>query len=105
MAWMSVCCHTFVHRQSCCLVLPCSTYYSFCGNAGLKQKDGSAGEFRAAICNKWLHPVAIRDHPVFASWVLYGKHLQEHVQILALKERRAVSDHLRTFWSVYMTAT
>ena len=51
----------------------CSTYYSFCGNAGLKQKDGSAGEFRAAICNKWLHPVAIRDHPAFASWVLYGR--------------------------------
>ena len=55
--------------------MPCmlrSTYYSFCGNAGLKQKDGSPGEFRAAMCNKWLHPVAIRDHPAFASWVLYG---------------------------------
>lgn len=50
----------------------CSTYYSFCGNAGLKQKDGSPGEFRAAMCTKWLHPVAIRDHPAFASWVLYG---------------------------------
>lgn len=56
----------------------CSTYYSFCGNAGLKQKDGSAGEFRAAMCNKWLHPVAIRDHPAFASWVLYGMHTHTH---------------------------
>ncbi|DBB07470.1 TPA: hypothetical protein ACH3X3_008941 [Trebouxia sp. C0006] len=65
--------YTLVILNSLNLAVACSTYYSFCGNAGLKQKDGSAGEFRAAICNKWLHPVAIRDHPAFASWVLYGE--------------------------------
>lgn len=65
--------YTLVVLNSLTLAIACSTYYSFCGNAGLKQKDGSAGEFRAAICNKWLHPVAIRDHPIFASWVLYGE--------------------------------
>ncbi|KAL3147784.1 hypothetical protein ABBQ32_002515 [Trebouxia sp. C0010 RCD-2024] len=65
--------YTLVILNSLNLAVACSTYYSFCGNAGLKQKDGSAGEFRAAMCNKWLHPVAIRDHPAFASWVLYGE--------------------------------
>ena len=51
----------------------CSTYYSFCGNAALQPGNARAGAFRTAICNKWLHPVAVKAHPAFSSWVLYGE--------------------------------
>ena len=60
----------------------CSTYYSFCGNAaatlvgGGKAAAGNSsaiGEgLRGAVCRKWLHPIGMREHPAFSSWVIYG---------------------------------
>ncbi len=82
-------------------MLLCSTYYSFCGNAGLKQKGGSAGEFRAAICNKWLHPVAIRDHPAFASWVLYGMHT--HLTFVILSQNQPYPKDAPFYIFTFMT--
>ena len=60
----------------------CSTYYSFCGNAaatlggGAEAAAGNSsaiGEgLRGAVCRKWLHPIGMREHPAFSSWVIYG---------------------------------
>ena len=49
-----------------------STYYGFCGNAG-KMVTSQDGEFRAAVCTKWLHPVRLSQHPIFAKWVILGQ--------------------------------
>ena len=54
---------------------PCSTYYSFCGNAaktGAASGKGIAGEIRSAVCNDWLKPIDMNQHPTFSSWVIYG---------------------------------
>ena len=54
---------------------PCSTYYSFCGNAaktGAASGKGIAGEIRSAVCNSWLKPIDMNQHPTFSSWVIYG---------------------------------
>ena len=56
-------------QTRCCF---CSTYYGFCGNAG-KMVTDQDGEFRAAICTKWLHPVQLSQHPSFSKWVILGK--------------------------------
>ena len=53
----------------------CSTYYSFCGNAGKNGAGtgkGIAGEIRSAVCSTWLKPIDMREHPTFSSWVIYG---------------------------------
>lgn len=54
---------------------PRSTYYSFCGNAaktGAASGKGIAGEIRSAVCNSWLKPIDMNQHPTFSSWVIYG---------------------------------
>ena len=53
----------------------CSTYYGFCGNAVSQQEDLAGSELKAQVCNKWLHPIDMREHPAFASWVIYGESL------------------------------
>ena len=53
---------------------PCSTYFSFCGNAG---GDQSAGDLRTMICNRWLRPVSSNRHPKVSGWVLYGEGLEK----------------------------
>ena len=54
----------------------CSTYYSFCGNAakagGGAAGKGIAGEIRSAVCNSWLKPIDMKEHPTFSAWVIYG---------------------------------
>lgn len=50
----------------------CSTYYGFCGNAVAQQEDLAGSELKAQVCNKWLHPIDMREHPAFATWVIYG---------------------------------
>ena len=52
----------------------CSTYYGFCGNAAAQEEGstGPGGDFRAAICQKWLHPLGMSPHPLFAQWLIYG---------------------------------
>ena len=51
---------------------PCSTYYGFCGTAGSQQEGVAGSEIKAQVCSKWLHPIDMREHPAFASWVIYG---------------------------------
>ncbi|KAK9809330.1 hypothetical protein WJX73_005806 [Symbiochloris irregularis] len=57
------------------LAIACSTYYGFCGNAAATDKDSAAsgGDFKAAICGKWLHPIGMNEHPMFSRWVIYGE--------------------------------
>ena len=31
-----------------------------------------AGEIRSAVCNNWLKPIDMKEHPTFSSWVIYG---------------------------------
>lgn len=31
------------------------------------------GGLKAAVCSKWLHPIDMRGHPAFASWMTYGE--------------------------------
>ena len=31
------------------------------------------GGLKAAVCSKWLHPIDMREHPAFASWMTYGE--------------------------------
>ena len=54
----------------------CSTYYSFCGNAAKAGSAatgrGVAGEIRSAVCNSWLKPIDMKEHPTFSAWVIYG---------------------------------
>ncbi|KAK9835056.1 hypothetical protein WJX81_007542 [Elliptochloris bilobata] len=70
--------------NSMSLSVACSTYYSFCGNAAATLAEGGApaagaagraidGGLRAALCRKWLHPIGMREHPAFSSWVIYGE--------------------------------
>lgn len=54
--------------------LSCSTYYGFCGNAGMRHDPGKDGEIRASVCSKWLHPVRLSEHPTFQGWVIHGAH-------------------------------
>ena len=53
----------------------CSTYYSFCGNAGVQRNSEPSGELRQAVCSKWLHPIRLSDHPAYSGWVLVGEFL------------------------------
>ena len=74
----------------------CSTYYSFCGNAAATLVGGGAAAagnssaigdgLRGAVCRKWLHPVGMREHPAFSSWVIYGAAAAHHL-IRALPEQ------------------
>ena len=83
---MSTACQHSIHSPVVIASLPApasrSTYYSFCGNAAATLAGGAApaaatsgsigGGLRAAVCRKWLHPIGMRDHPTFSSWVIYG---------------------------------
>lgn len=57
------------------LAIACSTYYGFCGNAGTHGEGGAGpgGTFKAAICQRWLHPIGMSEHPMFARWAIYGE--------------------------------
>lgn len=73
-----------------------STYYSFCGNAAATLLGGGAAAagsssaigdgLRGAVCRKWLHPIGMREHPAFSSWVIYGAAAAHHLP-MALPEQ------------------
>ncbi|KAK9823894.1 hypothetical protein WJX72_006230 [[Myrmecia] bisecta] len=67
---------SIVFLNSMNLAVACSTYYSFCGNAGgggQAWSNSLIGDFKAAVCQKWLHPVGSSSHPAFSRWVIYGE--------------------------------
>ena len=55
------------------LAVACSTFYSFCGNAadGGDLGAGQGGDWKAAVCHRWLQPVSVGGHSAFTRWVIY----------------------------------
>ena len=58
------------------LAVACSTFYSFCGNAddsggALGGASLGEGDWKGAVCHRWLQPVSVRGHSAFTRWVIY----------------------------------
>ncbi|GMH37404.1 hypothetical protein BSKO_05277 [Bryopsis sp. KO-2023] len=59
--------------NSMTVAVACSSYYSFCGNAGEGMASRPTGSFKDTMCSKWLHPAESDDFPTFKKFVLYGE--------------------------------